>query len=48
MTKMQLIRAIIRLLDTEKGLDFLLKLDEKDLMILTACIRERVDSLRAA
>jgi len=47
MTKMQLIRSIIRLLNTEKELEFLLKLDEKDLMVLTASIRERVDGLRA-
>jgi len=48
MTKMQLIRSIIRLLNAEEELEFLFKLDEKDLMVLTASIRERVDSLRAA
>jgi len=45
MTKNQLIRIIIMLLKTDEDLDFLLKLDEKELNMLTVCIRERVNRI---
>ena len=43
MTKEELIETIIRILDTDADLDFLLQLDQKDLENLIACIRDRVE-----
>jgi hypothetical protein len=43
MTKTELLAIVIRLLVADEDLSFLLRLDEKDLTVLTACIRERVE-----
>ena len=43
MTKEKLIETIIKILDTDTNLDFLLQLDQKDLENLIACIRDRVE-----
>jgi hypothetical protein len=43
MTKEKLIEMIMRILDTDMDLYFLLKLDHKDLETLIACIRDRVE-----
>ena len=43
MTKEKLIETIKRILDTDLDLNFLLKLDQRDLETLIACIRDRVE-----
>jgi hypothetical protein len=43
MTKEKLIEILQRVLETDIDLDFLLKLDFKELETLVACIRERVE-----
>jgi hypothetical protein len=43
MTKTELLAIITRLLEADEDLSFLLQLDEKDLILLTAYIRERVE-----
>jgi len=45
MTKMQPIRTIIKCLNTAEDPGFVFKLDEKDLMVTTACSRERMDRM---
>ena len=49
MTKNELVRIISRLQAPEDcDLDFLLELDTEDLMVLTGCIRERVERANGA
>ncbi len=43
MTKEKLIETIKRILDTDLDLDFLSKLNQKDLETLIACIRDRIE-----
>ncbi len=43
MTKNQLIGMITKILQADDDLEFLLRLDEKELTILVAAIRARVD-----
>ena len=45
MTKNQPAGIIERLLETEEKLDFLCRSDEEQLIVLTVCIRGRVDRL---
>ena len=40
MTKRDLVGTIARILKTERNLDFLLKLEPKDLESLAACLRD--------
>jgi hypothetical protein len=42
MSKVEMIAIINKLLQTDRELDFLLKLDEEELRILVACIRDRI------
>jgi hypothetical protein len=44
MGKEELIKTIQRILATDVDLDFLLQLEENDLEILVACIREGIDN----
>lgn len=46
MTKEKLIGLIKDLLEVDIELDFLLKLSEQELKVLTACIRSRLDEER--
>jgi hypothetical protein len=46
-TKEKLIQIIKRLLNTDESLSFLNQLEETDLKVLTAAIRERTDKSRA-
>ena len=43
MTKEKLIETIKRILKTDTDLNFLTKLDEKELETFVACIRDRVE-----
>lgn len=43
MTQEELLEIIIKLLKTDRDLEFLLRLDNEELRILVACIRDRVD-----
>ncbi len=43
-TKEELIEILIRVLKTESDLDFLLKLDESELVSLVAVIRDRIEA----
>jgi hypothetical protein len=43
MSKEKLIEILQRVLKTDADLDFLLKLDTKELETLVACIRDRVE-----
>jgi hypothetical protein len=43
MTRVQLVKTVQRLLRTDADLDFLLKLDQKEMETLVAVIRNRVD-----
>jgi hypothetical protein len=43
MRKYELIKTIQRILATDADLNFLLKLQEDELVTLLACIRDRVD-----
>ena len=46
MTEEELIGTIVRILKTERNLDFLLKLAPKELEILVACLRDWIDQER--
>ena len=46
MTKEKLIEIIQGILETDVDLRFLLQLKERELEMLVACIRERVDQAR--
>ena len=43
MKKAELIRIIQKVLETDAALDFLRKLEEKELETLVACVRDKVD-----
>ena len=43
MRKAELIRIIQKVLETDAELDFLRKLEEKELETLVACVRDKVD-----
>ena len=43
MTQEELLEIIKKLLKTDRDLEFLLRLDNEELRILVACIRDRVD-----
>ncbi len=43
MKKEELIRILKKVLETDTNLDFLKKLEEKELETLTACVRDKVD-----
>ncbi len=45
-TKEELIETIVRILKTERNLDFLLKLAPKELEILVVCLRDWMDQER--
>ena len=43
MKKTELIKIIQKVLETDATLDFLRKLEEKELETLVACVRDKVD-----
>ena len=43
MKKAELIRIIQKVLETDAALDFLRKLEEKEIETLVACVRDKVD-----
>ena len=43
MKKAELIRIIQKVVETDADLDFLRKLEEKELETLIACVRDKVD-----
>ena len=43
MKKDELIRIIQKVLETDAALDFLTKLEEKEIETLVACVRDKVD-----
>ena len=45
MTSEELVKKIRQLLKTDADLEFLVRLERKDLETLVACIRERVDQV---
>jgi hypothetical protein len=47
MTKEQLIDLARKILDAEAALDFMSTLDQRELEILIACIRERIEQKKA-
>lgn len=47
MTKEDLVAILRKLLQTDANLDFLIRLDDADLRIIIACIRERIENLRS-
>ena len=46
LTKTEIMEMILKLLQTDRDLDFLLSLDEKDLTTLLIAIRERIDPIK--
>ena len=43
MKKAELIKIIQKVLETDAALDFLRKLEEKEIETLVACVRDKVD-----
>jgi hypothetical protein len=44
LTKTELLELLLKLLQTERDLNFLLSLDEKDLTTLLIALRERIEN----
>jgi hypothetical protein len=45
LTKTEILEMLLKLLQTDRDLDFLLSLDEKDLTTLLIALRERIDPI---
>jgi hypothetical protein len=46
LTKIELQRKLLKLLKTDRDMNFLLSLDEKDLVTLLVAIRERIEHMK--
>ena len=46
LTKAEIMEKLLKLLQTDRDLDFLLALDEKDLTTLLVALRERIENMK--
>jgi len=46
LTKTEIMEKLLKLLQTDRDVDFLLALDEKDLTTLLTALRERIEQLK--
>ena len=46
LTKTELLERILKLLQTDRDMNFLLSLDEKDLTTLLIALRERIEHMK--
>jgi hypothetical protein len=46
LTKIELQRKLLKLLKTDRDMNFLLSLDEKDLVTLLVALRERIEHMK--
>ena len=46
LTKTELLETLLKLLHTDRDMDFLLSLDEKDLTTLLVVLRERIENMK--
>ena len=46
LTKKELLEKLLKLLQTDRDLNFLLSLDEKDLTTLLVVLRERIENMK--
>jgi len=46
LTKPELLEMLLKLMQTDRDMDFLLSLDEKDLTMLLVVLRERIEHMK--